>query len=153
MTVADDFGIRGSKSLQLLAKRLKETDRPMRNQLLRRVRQAAQEAIPDVQQAARDKLPHAGGLADRVAGQTWRVRASYAGRGAQVRIVGLGMKELTDIDSGRLRHPVFGNRKVWKQQSVEPGFFSETLQNRAPAIRAEVIRAANDVANMTTEGL
>lgn len=151
--MAGDFGIRGSKSLQLLAKRLKETDRPMRNQLLRRVRGAAQAVIPEVQQAARDTLPRGGGLADRVAEQPYKVQASYAGRGARVRLAGQGMKELADIDAGRVRHPVYGNRSVWRQQSVQPGFFSSTIAARAPQIRAEIARAADDVAHSIETGL
>lgn len=151
--MADDFQVRASRNLQVLAQRLKETDRPMRNQLLRHVRVAAQAAIPDIREAAREQLPQGGGLADRVADQAYRVQASYAGAGARVRIAGLGMKELRDIDSGRLRRPVFGNRQIWKQQSVQPGFFTKTIANRAPKIRAEIVRAADDVARSITEGL
>jgi hypothetical protein len=149
-----DFEIRASRNLQALAKRLKDTDRSLRNQLLRHVRVAAQAAIPDVQQAARDTLPRGGGLADRVASQAYRVQASYAGRsGARVRIAGVGMKELRDIDAGRVRHPVYGNRSVWRAQSVAPGFFSRTIANRAPEIRAEIGRAVEDAAHTITEGL
>lgn len=148
-----DFEIRASRDLLALAQRLKEADRPLRNQLLRSVRQAAQEAIPDIREAARSQLPKSGGLADRVADQAYRVLASYAGSGARVRIGGLGMKELKDIDAGRLRHPVWGNRTVWRQQSVKPGFFSETIRRRTPEIRAEIERGMAEVAHMIEKGI
>jgi hypothetical protein len=148
-----DFEIRASRELQTLANRLKTADKPLRRQLLKQVREAAKEAIPDVQQAAHAMLPRRGGLADRVAAQAYRVQASYAGRGARVRLAGLGMKELRDIDSGRLRHPVFGNREIWKQQAVQPGFFSETIAHRAPEIRANIERAIQDTAKTIEEGL
>lgn len=148
-----DFEIRASRDLLALAQRLKEADRPLRNELLRRVRTAGQAAIPDVRKSALETLPRRGGLAERVAGQVYRVQASYAGAGTRVRIAGQGMKELDDIDAGRLRHPVWGNRTVWRQQSVKPGFFSETIRRRTPKIRTEIERGMAEVAHMIEKGI
>lgn len=135
----------GSRDLAQAAAALKAAgDGQLRRELLRRVREAAKAAIPDVRDAARNTLPRTGGLADRVADQAYAVRASYAGSGASVKVTGDGMKGLRSIDAGHVRHPVFG-REPWVSQSVDSGFFSETLQGHAPQIRQEIEHAIDDI--------
>jgi hypothetical protein len=100
--------------------------------------------IPAIRESAASTLPKRGGLADRVASQPFSVRTSLAA--GKVSVVGKGMKELKDIDAGRVRHPVYGDRSRWAQQAVTPGFFTKPLERRAPSIRAGVLRAVSDVA-------
>lgn len=135
-----------SRDLANLSRALKDVGGgEMRKLLLRRVRAAGKAAIPDVRQAALSELPKSGGLAALVASRSYGVRSSYAGAGASVRIVGNGMKGLRSIDSGTVRHPVFGNRSTWVAQPVRPGFFSGTLASRAPAMRNEIEQVVADV--------
>ena len=144
--MADGFEITGSQDLARAAKALKDAgDGELRKELARRVRDAAKSAIPDVRQAAREKLPRSGGLGERVADQAYAVRATYAAAGATVKITGRGMKGLQSIDEGHVRHPVFGNRDTWVQQEVEAGFFSETISGHAPTIRKGIENAVDDV--------
>lgn len=139
------FDITGSKDLAQAARALKDAgDGELRKELMRRVRDAAKAAVPDIREAARSKLPKSGGLADRVASQAYAVRASYAASGATVRVTGSGMKGLRAIDAGQVRHPVFG-RDDWVSQQVEPGFFSETLDGHAPKVRQEIENAVDDI--------
>lgn len=50
------------------------------------------------------------------------------------------------IDEGRLRHPVFGNRKRWVTQTARPaGWWSHTVQTGTPRMQAEVERVLRDV--------
>jgi hypothetical protein len=146
-----DFEVRGSHDLAVLAKRLKDAGRgDLRKELLKGIRTAAKEAIPDIRQSAYRTLPRRGGLAQAVGGQAYTTRTSLALSGAKVRIVGQGMKELTDIDEGRLRHPVFGDRSTWRGQAVTPGFFSGAVARRAPDIRKQIEAAVNDIAKQVT---
>lgn len=150
----ESIEIRGGRNLSRIARDLKETgERGLRNELLRGVRTAARKAIPAVVAAAETKLPKRGGLAERVATQKWAARSSLSGAVASVRIVGLGMQELKDIDSGVVRHPVWGNRKVWKRQRVVPGFFSDTLTKKAPAVRREIDGVMRDVKHKIERGV
>ncbi|MFD4562117.1 hypothetical protein ACFWP5_48790 [Streptomyces sp. NPDC058469] len=48
-------------------------------------------------------------------------------------------------DLGRLRHPVFGNRRRWSQQSANRGFWDKTARAHVDRINSEVARVADDV--------
>lgn len=48
--------------------------------------------------------------------------------------------------SGRLRHPVFGNRRRWANQWVTPTlWWAKTVDSHTDRMRAEVERVVNDV--------
>jgi hypothetical protein len=50
------------------------------------------------------------------------------------------------VEDGRLRHPVFGNRKRWTNQWARPtGWWSKTVRAGLPRMRAEVERIVADV--------
>lgn len=148
-----DFELRGANQLHVLAERLREAGRgDLRKELLRGIRGSAKKAIPDIRQSAYRTLPRRGGLAERVGQQGYGVQTRLAGSSASVRLAGKGMKELRDIDAGRLRHPVFGDRKTWSQQSVTPGFFSNAVARRAPSIRKDIEKAMGNIANRVTGG-
>lgn len=148
-----DFEIRGTHDLATMARRLKAAGRgDLRKELLAGIRESGKKAVPDIRRVAADTLPKRGGLADKVASQPYSVRTSLALSGAKVSIVGRGMKELSDIDEGRLRHPVFGDRSRWSQQSVTPGFFSQTIARRAPAIRDDIEKSMGHIAAEITGG-
>lgn len=145
---------RGARELAALAKRLKdEGNGSLRKELLKGIYGAGKQAIPEVRRSATRMLPRRGGLAAQIAAQSFTSRASLSGSSVSVRLIGQGMKELGDIDAGRLRHPVFGNRDVWEAQSVTAGFFSGTMQAQAPSIRREIDKTMNDVAHRLTRSL
>lgn len=149
-----DFTVVGAGDLARLAGRLKaEGHGALRLELMRGIRNAAKRAIPDVTNSALHTLPRTGGLNTRVASQVISVRSSYAGSGARVRLQGQGMKELRDIDAGRVRHPVWGNRKRWAAQNVTPGFFTNPIVKRAPDIRMEIELIMRAVAYKVTRGV
>lgn len=140
-----DFEIRGGDDLKRVARELKAAgDGQLRRDLLRGIRESVKPGIPEVRASAASTLPKRGGLADRVAGQQYAVRTSLAA--GRVSVLGKGMKELIDIDKGKLRHPLFGNREKWIGQSVEPGFFTKPLEARGPSIRTAVLKVISDVA-------
>jgi hypothetical protein len=152
--VATYVEIRGGKNLARIARDLKEAgEGGLRRELLRGVRKSTRTAIPDIEASALETLPKRGGLAARVASQKFGSRTGLSGDIARVRIVGTGMKELKDIDAGRLRHPVYGNRKVWKGQVVPSGFFTRPLERKAPAIRRDLDEVMRAVSRKIEKGI
>jgi hypothetical protein len=56
------------------------------------------------------------------------------------------MKTVPDrLNEGRLRHPVFGNRKRWAQQNANPGWWSKTVDQHKSRMEREVARVLDDV--------
>lgn len=133
--MAADAGVDGAEQLAELGRRLKAAgDGSLRRELLSGIRTAVNRMVPDVQRGA-DRLPRSGGLSSRVAAQKFAARTSLAS--GKVSLTGSGMKELSDIDAGRVRHRVFG-QNIWKQQSVTPGFFSDPVKSDLPKVQTEV---------------
>jgi hypothetical protein len=92
-------------------------------------------------------------LPDRYAAELRRemkVSAGAAvGRGrVGVRVQAAARKSgLGALNSGRLRHPLFGNRERWYTQRVRRGFFSDPLYAAVPAVRAAFEAASQDALN------
>jgi hypothetical protein len=49
------------------------------------------------------------------------------------------------INTGRIRHPVFGNRKRWAQQNATPLWWDKTVRTHMPRMQREVARVIDDV--------
>ena len=49
------------------------------------------------------------------------------------------------INDGRIRHPVFGNRRRWAQQNATPLWWDKTVRAHQPRITREVARVVDDV--------
>lgn len=144
-----------ARELAQLGRQLKEAPKELRKELLAEIRKEGKPAVEDVKRQTDDHLPRRGGLAERVARQSYGVRTRLAGRSAGVRIQGTGrtVRALRSIDAGSLRHPVFGNRDVWVSQSVRPGFFTEPLENDAPRFRRAIEKAIARTSNEVTRGI
>jgi hypothetical protein len=48
---------------------------------------------------------------------------------------------------GRVRHPVFGNKKRWASQRVPPFWWDKTVRAHTPRMQREVARILDDVKN------
>ena len=140
----------GAAELAELGRKLKGADKVIAKELRKALRDEVKPTIQDIRAYARAILPNRGGLADRVAAQKFGARTSFAAKGGAVKIVGAGMKSMKSIDAGKLRHPVFGNRKVWVPQSVTPGFFTGPIEDDLPKIREGIQRAMDRTAEQLT---
>ena len=49
------------------------------------------------------------------------------------------------LNEGRLRHPVFGNKRRWAQQNATPLWWDKTVRAHTPRITREVERVVDDV--------
>lgn len=80
--------------------------------------------------------------------------SAKGGKSPEIRIRAKGKKKtrfLGPLDQGRLRHPLFGNRRFWYSQQNKPGFWTETLSLHSDEIKenleqsmAEVLRQIAD---------
>lgn len=138
--MADDFEIRGADQFLRLSKALKDAGRTeMRKELNAGLRKAAKPLIAKTRAEALRRLPQGGGLAGQVAKEPQRVQVRTGAKTAGVRVV-VGNKGggARAANKGVIRHPVFGNRGVWVNQSVPAGWFDEPIKAEVPAIRREL---------------
>jgi hypothetical protein len=54
------------------------------------------------------------------------------------------------LNEGRIRHPVFGNRRRWVQQNATPLWWDRTVRSHTPRIEREVGRVLDDVRRRLT---
>ncbi|MYS47532.1 hypothetical protein GTY23_41460 [Streptomyces sp. SID5998] len=159
--------ILGTGQLVTLSRRLRAAGGPrLRQNLARRVRRAAEPLQKDLQRAIRTQpLVGEGRKANGRGGPSPTTRPFRAMLAGGVRIsvrqgASPGARVWMDksrlepdagnvpfqIESGRLRHPVFGNKRRWANQWARPtGWWSKTVQAGTPRMRAEIERVLGDV--------
>lgn len=84
----------------------------------------------------------------RLAGSTPGVRLAASAktpRGKQ--------RDLMALNRGRLRHPLYGNRKHWYDQDVKKGFWNEPLTDESDAVRKEVVKVLDNIARELADKL
>jgi hypothetical protein len=114
----------------------KDIQRAVRKEMNATIRAAAVPVTAALRDAARDSLPHTGGYGERVSDNP--VKVSIGQRGVVVKFFGMDAKS---AERGRLRHPVFGNRQVWVNQSIKPGWFTAGMHRQIPTFRLAIMAA------------
>lgn len=51
------------------------------------------------------------------------------------------------LNRGRNRHPVFGNKRRWVEQTTTPLWWEKTVRKHTPRMQSEVARVLDDVRN------
>lgn len=101
-------------------------------------------------------LPTRGGLAATIH-EAARSRTSVkGGRWAGVSMVFTARgHDIRTITGRRLRHPVFGNRRVWVTQTkgVEPAVWTGAVDQQKPEIKRAIVEVMQGVANKIGKGL
>lgn len=69
-------------------------------------------------------------------------------RGRLPRDIPIGV--VIQLNEGRLRHPVFGNKRRWAQQNTTPLWWDKTVQKHTPRMHSEVARILDDIMNQLT---
>lgn len=151
--------IKGAEQLGDLARRLKaegEAGKGMRRELLKEIRAAAKPLAEDAKSAVKSlsaKPPEDTGLRRRVAAGV-KVRTRTSGKNVGVRIVA-GKLDGTNLprrlNKGSWRHPVFGS-DTWVTQTIQPGWFDETIRRGAPRVRVRVRAVMRRTATRITRG-
>ena len=88
-------------------------------------------------------------VADRVVNASYVVRLVSNRGGVTLRLMATerGGKriDLARLDKGELRHPVFGNRRVWVGQRVKPGWFTTPIEQNIGEFRKAIDDAVDAV--------
>jgi len=119
---------------------LKQADKAVARAIRKRIREVAAPIGAHVVAEGSASMPSRGGLAARLA--SGKPAVSILAKGASINLKkGANYKGL---DSGVLRHPVYGNAK-WVAQSVPEGTYTDAFHNLPPEARAELDRIMPDV--------
>src|SRR5258708_5273490 len=139
--------VRGQYQLRLLSARLRAAGtegQGLRRELYKAITKAAKPLAAEIKDPAHlhDYVPKR--YADVLAGDLAVTTQKRFGRDPSVAIKARGRahkRKVIRLDElGVLAHPVFGDRKVWVDQTshVKAGFFTDPATKAAPGIRAEV---------------
>lgn len=152
-----DFQVRGAAQLRAAARQLGIEAAALRrgaSRALERGVRGLRTSIP----AAAARLPsgYAPVMAADVAVST-SVRLAGRDPSISVRVWAEGApagdhRDVTAVDAGMLRHPLFGNRDRWYDQAVRPGFASEPFANTRPDILAEIEKEWDQMVSRVERG-
>lgn len=124
----------------------------LRKELYSALQREARPAIAAARAGA-SRLPQRGGLAQRVAGASFKVRPATPAM-PSIRITATerkgGSMDPRALDEGRVRHPVFGKwRRGVRTQRVPTGWFTDPLTEHAEgfekALRDAIDRIEGDI--------
>lgn len=147
-----DIRITGAQDFQKLARQLREAGdrgKGLRKELYKRIDAATKPLRDEVKRAEAEQLPRRGGLAKLAVSRRISTSKRNTGRSAGIRLT---QKNTPSWDRGRLRHPVFGNRKVWVSQDIKAGFWSDTLASSTSQemVRRGILAAIDEISKKLT---
>jgi hypothetical protein len=164
--VPQNIRILGTGQLIELQARLRRAGHEnIRSSMQRRIRRAAEPLRDDLQSTIRGLAIRSKGrgsgkrggaspttrpMRDTIA-QAIRISVRTGGNpGAQVWVdkgrLPPDLRRMPDvINSGRIRHPVFGNRRRWAEQSATPLWWENTVRKHTDRMNREVARVVDDV--------
>lgn len=154
--MAREFQIRGGAELKALSRQLRKSDRELSKDLRRGLSRAVKPAVQKVKAQSPTFLP------DRYAEELMadlRVTRRFMG-GRDVRMVLTGTargrrgkrRDLASLNRGRLRKPLFGDRRHWYDQRVRTDWWDHPLISWAPEARREMERVLADVKRKLERG-
>lgn len=140
--------IRGGAELRYVAAELRrQAARGLTNELRRAQRAAVRPLQTAIRAEAGLTLPQAGGYAPLMA-RTVKATAVGLGLKMRIRVFARGRTELRDVaavNAGRLRHPLFGDRKHWYVTHVRPGFVDRPVDELGDRVVSESLDALERV--------
>lgn len=165
--------ITGTGQLIELSRRLHAAGGPrLKANLARRIRRAAEPLKTDMQQTIRNlpinAEPRKAGSRGGASPTTRPLRATIADAvrlsvrtssnpGARVWVDRAAlpsdlknMPYVLNSSNGRIRHPVFGNRKRWANQWTTPLWWDKVVRAHTPRMKTEVARVLDDVRRQFT---
>jgi hypothetical protein len=153
-----DIRITGTGQLLELSARLRRAGHEnIRSSFQRRLRRAAEPLRDDLQSGIRGlDIRSPGRAAGKRGGPSPTTRPLRDTIAQAIRIsVRTGASDIpmglvNRINEGRIRHPVYGNRRRWAQQSATPLWWDNTVRAHQPRITREVERITDDVRRRIT---
>jgi hypothetical protein len=150
-----DIEIVGGAQLERIVKALREVDPMLRRELVHDLRALGNRYVPKVRDAI-DQIPskhaHSSLRAAMKAATRVQIRTSGSQTGMVIRVDGrkmpAGMRSLPKYMEGikPWRHPVFGDREDWVEESSHPYFF-KTVGPAGEEFRRDVNAIAQKIAH------
>ena len=123
--------------------KLKGAEKSVARNLRKRLREAGTPLADGLVQDGPEGLPSGGGLADWLRQSKGAI--SMTQTKLQIRLARGGKHDLNAINRGQLRHPLYGNRRVWVVQSVASGTYDKAFEKHAEQALPEVERVLDDI--------
>lgn len=133
--------------------RMHADSKALRRELARGLNSATRQVRGQMIEVIPAALPRRGGLAaqmqSQVRGSTSAKSGKWAGVSMRFSSRGYDVRTLT---GQRLRHPVFGNRRAWVEQTkgVDPGVFAAEFEKQKPEIQRDIVRVLDEIARKVT---
>ena len=140
--------VRGTEQLTTLAQRFREAaNSGLRDELRNTLSTLGPGIIDSVRNSARTTLPRRGGLAALIA-DTSEFTAPIVTTPTEVKlsITARSNVDIRLLNDGTVRHPLFGNRQHWYNQTVKPGWFTRPLAGIGPRVSEELNQTLETVA-------
>lgn len=138
--------VNGTAEFDALARRCKDAPDALLAEMRTDVTNALVPLQGDVSKSAVSLLPRRGGLGRLIAASPSAIGTNRgAGVASGVRLTTSSGHDIAAMDRGRLRHPLFGDRKHWYTQTVTAGWWSIPVARSKPSIQAAVNRAMENV--------
>lgn len=146
-----DVELRGADDVDALVRRLRThaDGKALRRELNAGLNRVTKSVREDMKASIGPSLPSRGGLAALVMAKVSLTTGAVAGKNAGVRIRARHKSyDLKRLNEGRLRHPVFGNRSVWVEQTagVHGGFLDEAFDKHKAEVARGIQRVLDDIA-------
>ena len=139
------------RAMRALSKENAGAAKTLRSELRKGVKEAAKPVVKAGKDAARDELPHRGGLNEYVARSRFSITATTSARSARVRLKvgrkkedGGGEVDLRALNRGKIRHPIFGTDS-WVAQAIKPEVISGAFSRKAADIQGDLLRVIDDI--------
>ena len=136
--------IRGEEQFTALAARIRKAEGDLKPELYDALERAAPSLEHAATRSAAANLPHRGGLNAVVAA----AGMSHQRRAGGIRITARGITQLALTNSGKVRHPVYGNPGTWVTQFIPKArdWFDKPMHDGAPKVRRELVKALDKIA-------
>ena len=146
-----DFEIRGADDVAALVKRIDAhaDKKAIRKELYAGLNRESKDVRGSMKEIIPAALPTRGGLSAQVQRGTRFTATAEAGRNAGVTIWAKSSKhDIRTLTGKRLRHPVWGNRGVWVNQTagVQPAVFMGEFDKQKPDVQRAILRVLQDIA-------
>jgi hypothetical protein len=146
-----DVTVRGAEDIDALVRAIRThaDAKALKKELYGGLARVSKEMRGELVEAIPAALPRRGGLAERVRATTTSRTTAKAGKyaGLSMRFSARG-HDIRTLTGKRLRHPVWGNRRVWVDQiaGVDPAVFMARFEQQKPEIQRALLAVLDDVA-------
>ncbi|MFI6681873.1 hypothetical protein [Kribbella sp. NPDC050470] len=145
-----DIRVEGADKFGILGKALRKYgDKELRKELYAGINRAVKPLTESVKDSTTQYFPRRYALE---LAKYLRVRTRRrAGKDPAIYLVGRAKtkqgkdRDLASLNRGRLRHPLYGNRRYWYDQDVDPNWWDDPLIQGSDQVREEIVNVLDDI--------